>query len=1102
MSSPFSSWRRRRAPSISSQDIPDDSSAIEQSTPPLSSHAATGDSRALSTSATSASQPISREPIRSFIHGSVRDHLTPLDSAQYARSVRQDTAELATYLLSDKTSGQSPAFLARTRSLSNVGRESLLSEDEDEEGELSPRRSSDTIVEESEPSSPETVTYATPREHGPSIIASMLRNSPPDSRHPTVTGHQGEAGSSEAVEDDTHGQDSSDGNDDEEEHPKQRHSTDNDMDVVHTETTPLLPHRNGSSHTHDVESQKIRNPKRWYHGFAGPATKAKAHISRLTSKVQDPKTWDRQVLWRNVVVAPVVCLPAVIVGLLLNILDALSYGMILFPLGSPIFASLGSAGISIFYVSTIVSQLTFSCGSIFRGGVGSELIEVVPFFHSMAATITDLVGEENPEAVIATTITSYALSAMLTGSVFFLMGHFKFGYLVGFIPRHILIGCIGGVGWFLVATGFEVSARMDGSLNYDLDTLRKLFQADTVALWLIPLALAVILFYAQTKVTSKFFLPLYIIAIPLVFYFFVLSLDTLEPDNLRDKGWIFEGPPPGEPWWYFYTLYQFDKVHWSAIIQCVPAMFALTFFGILHVPINVPALALNTGEDHADLDHELKLHGYSNLLSGCFGSIQNYLVYANTLFFMRSGGDSRLAGFELAALTFGVMVIGPSLIGFIPVMMVGVLIFDLGFELLLEAVWLPRKKLKKLEYFTVIVIVLVMGIYDFVVGIGVGILLAFIALIFQTSRVSAVRATYSGEVVGSTVRRNHSQQDYLHQVGRQIYVIKLAGFLFFGTINSVEGKIRTLISDEVFNKRPIKYLVLDMCLVTGLDYSAGEAFNTISRLLDGKGVLLVLSGVDAESELGRNLRSVGLGEAGIDVMLLPDLNSALEYCENELLKTFYANQEARASSRTAPTSNLDVPGLPGTGKPRSKSFNLISSSPRRNHLHEAAQHSLNQMEVTHTPRWQSFKEPLRLMLQIFQGLSDKNEDFWFRAVKYFKRQEALAGTVLFRRGEPAEAFYLIESGMLRAEYDLPQGWLCESIVAGTTCGELPFFSETTRTATAVVEADCVLWLMDTENWEKLQKEEPDVAQELLRISLKLTSERMNAITSFVLTMAG
>lgn len=48
--------------------------------------------------------------------------------------------------------------------------------------------------------------------------------------------------------------------------------------------------------------------------------------------------------------------------------------MILFPLGNPIFSNLGPAGISIFYVSTIVSQLTYSMGSIFKGSVGSEMV--------------------------------------------------------------------------------------------------------------------------------------------------------------------------------------------------------------------------------------------------------------------------------------------------------------------------------------------------------------------------------------------------------------------------------------------------------------------------------------------------------------------------------------------------------------------------------------------------------------------------------------------------------------------------------------------------------------------------------------------------------
>jgi SulP family sulfate permease len=530
-------------------------------------------------------------------------------------------------------------------------------------------------------------------------------------------------------------------------------------------------------------------------------------------------------------------------------------------------------------------------------------------------------------------------------------------------------------------------------------------------------------------------------------------------------------------------------------------MLALTFFGILHVPINVPALALNTGEDHANLDHELKLHGYSNFLSGMAGSIQNYLVYSNSLFFMRSGGNTRLAGIELAIFTFLVMLIGPSLIGFIPVMMVGVLIFDLGFELLLEAVWQPRKKLKRVEYFTVVAIVLVMGTYDFVVGIGVGILLAFMSLTFQTSRVSAVRGSYSGDVVGSTVRRNPTQQHYLRQVGRQINIIKLSGYLFFGTIVGVEDRIRALISDEEFNKRPIKFLVLDLWLVTGLDYSAAEVFNTISRLLNGKDVELVISGVDPEHGLGRNLRAVGLGEDGIEVKLLPELNSALEYCENELLKTLYVNQEDASSTRTTSTAaaNLDVPSQ---STPNLPSTDLLGSSPRRDHLREAARRSLGQVDAKRSTRWQSFKEPLRLMLQIFRDVSDKNEDFWFRAVPYFARAEYPAGTVLFRRGERAEGFYLVEAGILRAEYDLPQGWLFESIVAGTTCGELPFFSETNRTATCVVERECVVWWMDEEKWGRLQREEPDVAQELLRISLKLTSERMSVITSYTLTMAG
>lgn len=51
-------------------------------------------------------------------------------------------------------------------------------------------------------------------------------------------------------------------------------------------------------------------------------------------------------------------------------------------------------------------------------------------------------------------------------------------------------------------------------------------------------------------------------------------------------------------------------------------MFALSFFGIIHVPINVPALGAAVREDNLDVNRELIAHGISNTLSGCLGSIQ------------------------------------------------------------------------------------------------------------------------------------------------------------------------------------------------------------------------------------------------------------------------------------------------------------------------------------------------------------------------------------------------------------------------------------------------------------------------------------------------
>lgn len=185
-----------------------------------------------------------------------------------------------------------------------------------------------------------------------------------------------------------------------------------------------------------------------------------------------------------------------------------------------------------------------------------------------------------------------------------------------------------------------------------------------------------------------------------------------------------------------------------------------------------------------------------------------------------------------------------------------------------------------------------MGAWDFVVGILVGIVLACVNFVVQTSRKSAIRATYSGEVAGSTVRRHPGQLRFLREVGQQTHVTKLAGYLFFGTIVSVENKVRALLEEEAFRERPIRFLIFDLVHVNGIDFSAAEAFTRINRILRAKNVDMIVSGLALNTEVGSSLHNVGLFDEDNKVQIFPDLNSALECCENELLKAFYHRRDA------------------------------------------------------------------------------------------------------------------------------------------------------------------------------------------------------------------
>jgi SulP family sulfate permease len=454
-----------------------------------------------------------------------------IDTPHYAsQGVRERSSQLASYALDAEEYQDRPHRHSFVDTDTVSGR--LLS-DYSGRGSSPDSAWTEIIEEDSEPETPETVIGPDRQEH--SFFS-------PSSRIPDDTPRRGSRSASHS-------------------------SRVPDVVVQDTERTPLLPTTRLSRLDSQPKQNHAKSQEPQHAGASSlPARVREAiavgreRIVQLGRSWTNPKNYTKEAVISGAL-GSVQTLSAVFLGLLLNILDALSYGYILFPLGADIFSQTGPDGISIFFVSCIVSQLCYSLGlSKFQGGVGSEMIEVVPFFHKMAYSIMEQMEGKAPEAIIATTIVSYCLSSILTGLIFLALGAFKLGNLVSFFPRHILIGCIGGVGFFLFVTGIEVSARIEGNLNYDLATLQKLFSADTWYLWSLPLFLAISIMILQRMVKSSFVLPAFFILIFATFYIIVEGIFRMDLEVVRNAGWIFERPEAGVKFYRFYTYFSKDLV--------------------------------------------------------------------------------------------------------------------------------------------------------------------------------------------------------------------------------------------------------------------------------------------------------------------------------------------------------------------------------------------------------------------------------------------------------------------------------------------------------------------------------------------------------------
>jgi sulfate permease, SulP family len=122
-------------------------------------------------------------------------------------------------------------------------------------------------------------------------------------------------------------------------------------------------------------------------------------------------------------------------------------------------------GIGLSLFTAIVISLILSLGSSSPGVVGGAQDAPTAILAVMAARIAAQFSAANlTNSILPTIVVTLALTTVLTGVCCFLLGQFKLGNLIRFIPYPVVGGFLAGTGWLIVlaALSFMTSLALPG----------------------------------------------------------------------------------------------------------------------------------------------------------------------------------------------------------------------------------------------------------------------------------------------------------------------------------------------------------------------------------------------------------------------------------------------------------------------------------------------------------------------------------------------------------------------------------------------------------------------------------------------------------------
>ncbi|MEJ8740934.1 SulP family inorganic anion transporter [Phocaeicola sp. HCN-6420] len=459
------------------------------------------------------------------------------------------------------------------------------------------------------------------------------------------------------------------------------------------------------------------------------------------------------------------------------------------------------------------------------------------------------------------------VATMMAGVLLILLGIFKLGTIIKFIPYPIIVGFTSGIAVTIFTTQIaDIFGLQFGGEKVPGDFIGKwilyFHHFDTVNWWNVVVSVISIFIIAITPKFSKK-IPGSLIAIILVtvgvyllkMYGGITCIDTIG-DRFSIKAQLPEAAVPA--------------LDWEAIKNLFPVAITIAVLGAIESLLSATVADGVIGDRH-DSNTELIAQGIANFVSPIFGGIPATGAIARTMTNINNGGKSPVAGIVHAVVLLLILLFLMPLAQYIPMACLAGVLVIVSYNMSGWRVFKGLLKNPKSDVTVLLITFFLTVIFDLTVAIEVGLIIAcvlFMKRVMETTQIS---------VITDEIDPNKESDLEVHEehliIPSGVEVYEINGPYFFGIATKFE-EIMARLGD-----RP-KIRIIRMRKVPFIDSTGIHNLTTLCEMSQKENIHIILSGVN--EHVHAVLEKSGFYELLGKENICSNINEALEVATREI----------------------------------------------------------------------------------------------------------------------------------------------------------------------------------------------------------------------------